>query len=1781
MELAIPGYAATQTLYRSPRTLVCRALREKDGLRVVLKTPNEQYPAPQSINRLKREFSLIQKLASTEVIAALELVKHGANLAMVMEDAQAESLDRKPPGGVSLELFFKVAIAVSQALAQLHQAGVIHKDVNPANILWSEPRESLKLIDFDMASEQDVERLDPDDALSGSLPYISPEQTGRMNRTVDYRADFYSLGVTFYQLLTGRLPFEADDGMGWLHCHITKTPPDPRVYKACIPEALARMTLKLMAKNPEDRYQSARGLTMDLRECREQWQRKGAIIDFHLARQDVSKSLQIPQKLYGRDEEITAMLNAFEETARDRSALMMVAGYAGVGKSALVHKVYESIRGRHGYFIEGKFEQFQENAPYSAIAQAFRGLVRQILAEPAERLAQWKAELQRALGPNGQVVVDIVPELERVVGQQPSAGALTPTEAKNRFLIVFRNFVRVFCQREHPLVVFLDDLQWSDASTLEWIENMIVSKELRHLFIIGAYRNNEVSPSHPLMLTLDEIQKSKAIYRLFLKPLDLDAVTQLIADTLRCEPEQALPIAKLAHRKTEGNPFFVHELLKDMHRQGILRFSHEQGGWEWVAEKADRVDVSENVVNLTIERLKALTPETRETLKLAACIGSRFDLETLALAAPESSPRPEDALAEAVEAGILVSIGNAFGPRAASEPRANGKRQYRFQHDQVRQAAYALLKDQQRERVHLRIGRLLMAQRGGGSPDDRVIDIVNHLNAGARLLASAEERLQLAELNLRAAEKAIATAAFQAGLRFLANGMALLPPNAWQDQYELTFLTHERASECAYLCKDFPKAEALSKTLLEHARAPAEQARVKSMRLYQYTALGRLEEGVAEGLEALALLGVTAPVRPNAIQILKELAVARWRLGGKRTAALIDAPMADDPDIRLIVDILVKLISPAYLLQNEKLLTLCTLKAVNLSARHGLTPHSATAFASYAALLGSVFGDIRGGLPFGELALRLNDRETFAADRCKTLFVYAQFVHGWNQPWKTLPPFFRQAIAAGYQSGDMMFMAYACIQNALCRPELDLRGTIKQLRKYMPVIRDTRNAKALTLARLTQQFLLNLRGETRDRLSLDDASYEETAELVRIKQTRHYMARAVYCLYKLQINYCFGEWRTAVDMLDEVDALAGALRGQPYAAEHALFGFLALAAIHSELDYREQANAAKRMRRFLKRMVRWSDCCPANFLPARLIMEAEWARLNGRNEAAAEAYDAAVEAAKKRDALRYEALANELAGRWRLASGLEEEARFYLKEAHYFYDRWGAQAKTAQMEQQHPWLAEERAARNATVAAAAKLQGALPNESLNEEKAIDLTAVTKASQTLSDEVVLEKLLKRLMDIVRENAGADKAVLILQEKSHDLLIQAESAEGGAIRLMQSQPLEESESLSISIVQYVARSREHVVLDDAAAAKRFHKDAYLQRRRPKSVLCMPITTRGKLVGILYLENNALAGAFTAGRLGVLSILAAKAAISIENAQLYHQLERRVLERTSQLEAAQREIVKAAHYSGMADIASGVLHNVGNILNSINTSVDVSLSMIHKSKMPSFQRANQLLDQNRDRLGEFFSEDPKGEKLAQFYGMLGARLPEEYGRLKGELEKIQKCAILIKDVISTQQEYATAGLLTERLDLSSMVEDALVLLAASFSRHTVRIVKNYDKTPSTPVQKSKLIHVLTNLLKNAKESLIVKPPESRQIVIDVGHIPGECVFIRISDNGVGIPRDQLSKIFTHGFSTKKGGRGFGLHTCANYMTEMGGSIEVDSPGQDKGAGFTLKFPLKPDSP
>lgn len=1481
----IPDYQITATVYQSSRTVVYRGVRNADHLPVVIKAINSDSPHPRELAQLRREFRVARRLRAPGVIQVYALEPWSSSLALIQEDFGGVSLAShvRQAGKLDLTTFFTVAIAVTRTLLHVHEH-VIHGDVTPSNILWNPATMDIRLTDFGFASEirREHQGLLADSLSETSLPYVSPERSGRMNRDLDHRADLYSLGATFYELLTGSLPFVASDRTEWIYCHVTRQPRPPTEVNAAIPELLSRIVLRLIEKNPEERYQSARGLLHDLEECRARWTASGRIDPFPLGSADAEAELRVSQRLVGRDAELGRLLGVFEAVARGSSRVVMVSGEAGIGKSALVNEIRRPIFRLNGYFIEGKFDQFRRHGPYAAFAQAFRQLVAQLLAEPEDRLARWASELRDALGANGQLVVELVPELERVIGPQRPVAAANPVEEQNRFQTTIRALLRTFARGDHPLVMFVDDLQWSDLPTLALIESLLVDRDLGAFLFIGAFRESEVGDRHPLRQMLADVERRQRIERLTLGPLPPAAVDQLVAGALHAPEDRVGRLAQLLGARTKGNPLFLSEVLETLNRAGALAFDPALGEWTWDMARVEEAVRTSDVVELMLLRLRALMPRTRQWISLASCLGTTFDLRTLSVVGQRPPGEVAQGLWEAMREGLVVPMSEDYRlvhgeeETSASEVPSFEVR-YRFQHDRVQQAAYALIPTEERPGTHLRIGRLLLAGSTPAEREERLIEIVHQLNEGTALLASDGECRELAALELAAARKAMRSAAYLPAYQLLQVGSRLLPADAWETDFTLSYDLHHLHAACAYLVGQLPVAEALSKQLLERARSPLEKARVYAMQLQQLTFCDRMDEAVEAGLRGLRLLGIKMSARPSMAIILKDLLVAKRLLKGRRIADLASAPVVTDPAVCLCLRILIDFIPPAYLTGNDKLFAAAVLKQASLSLTHGSGPESASAYASYVVLLAGL-GDLRSAHEFGQLSLRLTEQHG-ADSKCRNLVLYTLFGHSWNHPWREMRPRFEEAVRAGLASGDMLFTAYACGWIHLWDPDVDVKTAWEEGRKYLTVIENADYQNAHDAASLPQQLWANLLGRTRDPLSLSSDDFDEEACRQRMELVRNVSGLGIRAVCRTAVCLFHEEYEQGLDLIERSAPFIRALAGSPYLVEYHLYAFLICASLTAG---RRRRSAFRQMRRLRRNLEKWARHCPENFRQHVVLVQAEWAALAGDVGKAGRLFVEAIAAARDGGFARYEALAHERAARFFLGQGLEQVAAIHLAEARHHYSRWGATAKVRQLEERHAHLLEGSGkARAPEPPPAAAAQG--------DNHWVDVETVWSAAQTLSEEVILERMLERLMVILRENAGATRGALILREHdSHQLLVQAETRESGAVTVLQHGRLEEGE-LPVNIVRYVERSGQPVVVADAAAQRDLMDDPYLRRCRARSLLAMPILHRGLTMGVLYLENRLATHVFTPERLSTLRMLSSQAAISLQNARLYEHVQR----------------------------------------------------------------------------------------------------------------------------------------------------------------------------------------------------------------------------------------------------------------------------------------------------
>ena len=1652
--ISISGYQLLTPIYESANSLVYRGIREQDKQSVILKLLKADYPKPSELTRYQQEYQITHNLEITGVVKAYSLEKYQKTLVIIFEDFGGESLNQLLNNGArlisewSLQKFLSIAIKITESLGRIHAAHIIHKDLNPANIVYNRETEELKIIDFGISTVLTRENptLKNPSVLEGTLAYMSPEQTGRMNRYLDYRTDFYSLGATFYQLLTRQLPFETNDPLELVHCHIARNPVPPhwKIGEESCPQVVSELVMKLMAKTAEERYQSAWGIKADLEKCLEQLQRHGTILEFLLGSQDISDKFQIPQKLYGREKEIETLLAAFERvsghwslvighwleeqnteqpiTGKRQSELMLVAGYSGIGKSALVAEIYKPITRKRGYFISGKFDRFQRDIPYSAVVAAFSELVRQLLTENEIQLNQWRTKLRAAFGVNGQVIIDVIPELELIVGKQPAVVELGATESQNRFNLVFQKFIQVFAQPDHPLVIFLDDLQWADAATLKLLQLLMTATDYQYqntsaatispiaedkggLFLIGAYRDNEVNEAHPLMLTVDEIRESGAIVnQLSLSPLGLSHVNQLISETLQCTPARTKPLAELVLSKTGGNPFFLNEFLQSLYTEGLLEFNFDSLSWQWDLQKILLANFTDNVIELMALKIQKLPTPTQWVLQLAACIGNQFEVSTLSIVANKSQREIADLLWEAVAEGLVFPLGDThrlIELDAISQfsitidkletsnnlelPADSGKVEpitieYKFTHDRIQQAAYSLIPEEDKQAVHLEVGQLLFAYTTANQREQKIFDIVNQLNLGSPLIKEdssfagekAVGRDELAKLNLLAGKKAKASAAYKPALKYFQFGIGLLDeevgsrgdkgektpdffqnsttspsphlrvsasprlpispsPSSWQRNYDLTLALFVEAAEAAYLSGDFEQQDKLTAVVLQQANKLLDKVKVYEVRIQAYIAQNKLTEAVQTALAVLKLLGVKFPSKPSKLQICQGLVATKLALVAKRIEDLVNLPPMREPNKLAAMRILSSVMSAAYFAMPE-LMPLIVFKQVNLSIKYGNAAVSASAYGSYGLILCDFCGDIDAGYRFGQLALnllsqfKLNKGSTTAAPtKAKTWANVNFFVRPWKEHLNsTLQPLL-EAYATGLETGDLQAAGYAahnyCLHSYFSGKELTKLQ--QEMATYGEVLSQLKQERTLQMNKLYRQVILNLREERSTKSKnqqlrnyqqcqneydnqcyLKGELYEESQMLAQHQAANDLTAMCVLHFNKLILCYLFGSYQQAVENATIAHQYLEGLRGTIIIPLFHFYDSLARLAMYLATPQSVTLpSLLKQVASNQKKMRTWAHHAPLNHLHKFYLVEAERCRVLGKVTQAAEFYDRAIQLAKENKYLQEEALGNELAGKFYLSQNKTTIAKAYMLEAHYAYLKWGAIAKVKDLEERYLRLV---AAPKIEIQARSSTKNTTTSTTSSKlAETLDLATVMQASQAISGEIVLDNLLAKLMKSLIQNAGAEKGFLLLPSKSNrepqtrQMLIEAAGAvDSEQVKVLLSLPL--NNRLPTSIINYVARARETIVLNDATREGSFTKDDYIQQYQPKSILCCPLLNQGQLSGIIYLENNLTTNAFTPDRLEVIKLLSSQAAISIENAKLYSELRERESQLTQFLEA-----------------------------------------------------------------------------------------------------------------------------------------------------------------------------------------------------------------------------------------------------------------------------------------
>ena len=1810
--ISFPRYQVKEKLNESFNTYVFRAIHNETKQAVVIKVLKGEYPNPERIIRFKREFEILKGLTLEGTIKAFSLENYNNSCAIIMEDFGAESIKKiLAKRRLTLKEFLKLSIKITEILGQLHQLNIIHKNINPTNIVWNQETDQLKIIDFSISTvlSREFTTIQNPNEFEGTLNYISPEQTGRMNRMLDYRTDMYSLGVTLYEIITGQLPFPARDAMELVHCHLAKVPVPPHMLKSSIlteesrgSEILSKIILKLMSKTAEDRYLAYFGLKYDLEKCLKHLKKNQTLsgLDFSPGENDFSDKFQIPQKLYGRETEIAILLNAFDRVCTrvyggNVGEMMVVTGYAGIGKSALVNEVHIPIVEKRGYFISGKFDRFKHNIPYSALTQSFQDMMRQILMESESQIKQWKTKILEAVGPNGQVIIDVIPEVERIIGKQPPVPELPPKETQNRFNMYFQNFIRTFADESHPLTIFLDDLQWADIPTLKLLERLMLDSKTKYLFIIGAYRDNEADSSHTLAISLEKLKNENAVVNFItLLPLEAPNINQLISDSFRCTPAEAEHLGRICLAKTNGNPFFLIQFLNSLVDQGLIEFDTDTLKWEWDAARIEKADITSNVVDLMTARIQKLPERTKRVLKLASCIGNRFDLDTLAIINEKAAVETAHEMNEALESGLIQPIGEGYRLAGYLDflrdntlfERLEHEIQYKFLHDRVQQAAYSLMGDEYKG-VHLKIGRLLLQKLAEEEREERVFDIVNHLNSGIELIVGQAEKNKLAELNRQAGRKAKAATAYEIAFQYFNTGLKLLGNNAWESNYVLTLEMNIETAEASYLTGNFDKMDELAGEITSRARTLLDRIRINEIVIRSLMARDRFKEGTDQASEILKQLGVYLTPEPSKISVLINLFYMQIILSTKKIENLKNLPVMTDAHKLAAMRILMNAASSAYYI-NILLAISMAYKMVHLSVRYGNSPFSPFAYGLYGIILQSIAGKIIPGYKYGEFSIELLNRFNTKEYQAKINFIFNVFIRHWKDKLSdTIEPF-TESYQRGLETGDYEFAAlstaYVGIHSFHSGTRLEI--VEEEMRKSIEAIKKLKQEVTLIVLKLNRQVVLNLMGKSENRTLIVGENYDEIEMTPRFIKNND-MAD-LGSLYTMKAFLCivFGNNKETLSIAKEAEKYKETTIGLVY---------LNLIYFHTSLIYLSHCPGASIRKRFLylgrvylnqKQLKKWARYAPENLMHKWHIVEAERCKIHGKCMKAMEHYDKAVLLAKQNGYIHEEALANELAAKYYLTIGFDRIARAYMKEACYLYTIWGAMGKVDHLNETYPellYVVPEVSGRGDGI------EFALSDMAGTHPEKLDLATVQKASQTISGEIHFDRLLEKLMNIVITNAGAQKGFFLLKDEE-GLFVEGEAVAGKEeVIVLQHVPYSEREDIAQVIINYVLRVNKMIVLDDASDQGIFKSDEYVRSNKLRSVLCLPLIFQNKLSGILYLENNLAPGTFTSERIEVLKILTGQIVISIENARLYRNLEEynRILEenvagRTAEisqqneqlslqkeelgaalenLRQSQYHLIQSEKMASLGQLVAGIAHEINNPVNFISAGVE-------------------SLNANIGEIGQVLDIYHKITPLNVETKLKEIEELKEKIEYKEAIIEIDKLISSIKNGTKRTTEIVKGLRTFSRLDEDTLkmadihegLDSTLVLLHNKY-KNRIKIVKNYSNIPLIECYPGQLNQVFMNILANAVDAIADKG------TINIAtSIINELVQIRIKDTGRGIPENLKEKIFEPFYTTKEVGMGTGLGLSISHgiIEKHKGSINFKSE-VGKGSEFIISLPMK----
>lgn len=1786
-------YTFHETLHESTRSMLIRATRERDALPVILKLPGGDYLERRRTLEIHREHAIARRVEGDGVIRVLGVEDLTDRVALVLEDFGGRSLrhllDERGP--LDVETFLDYALRITAALGHIHRAGVIHKDIKPQNIIANPNTGMVKIADFSISVAIAVEAVSPDSPtfLTGTLAYMAPEQTGRMNRGVDYRADFYALGATFFELLTNRRPFESTEPLELLHAHVAQMPPSPREIIPSIPEPVSAIVMKLLAKDPDARYQSAWGLVSDLEECQRRVKAKAPLTSFPLGILDRTVQFRLPQGLYGRAADVEQLAAAHAKAAAGRGELLLISGSAGIGKSSLVNELHRVTAASRGRFTSGKCDQINRGVPFDAVHQALRQLVKQALAEGEAETEAARKQLDGALGVNTSVLVEAVPEMRSLVGDQPPSAPLPAAESKNRLHRVLLKALESFATPERPLVVFLDDLQWADVATLALLQELVRDPDCRYLLPVGAYRDTEMPASHPLALAIGELRATHTpVHELPLGPLAPEEVARMVREATGADTGRALGLGHLIHSRTGGNPFSIREFLRFLHDQELIQFNTRASRWEWDLAKIEAREIPSDIAGMMADELRRLSPETCDLLQLAACLGVVFSFRDLMVVHGASSRDTAKTLWSAVDQGFVLPLSKDYlllDPEGGTPMLADLEVSFRFLHDRVRQAAYSLLPAPERAERHTRVGlRLLEDARATGTLEERAFVILPHLAYAPEKIEPLALRLDLADIHLRAGRRAKSSGAYKTACELFRAGSKLLGPTAWETEYDRAFTLQLELAESHYLASELEAASAGFSTLMSQARTPAQKATVIAMQATLASLTSQHAEAIRVGLQGLRLLGVEIPITVGQAEIGAEIGAVMQLLVGRKPSELLALSKMKDPNVELSIGLLAAISASAYM-ADQGLFALLVLRIVRLSLEHGNSRLSSFGYVVYGVLLAAALDDPGTGREFGQLAVELSARFRDPMLHARVRYLRAGLIDHWTRGARSGVAELTEAYKGLMESGDWLYAGHCIIVRLWRRVAVGdpLQEILSENRRFIEFLEAKKDPDSLQMFLSAHRTVLALAGEE--------------VPLAAPATTVGHTAQAYVTLAAAERHFLMRQPTEALAKAEEAVPLLPFISGLFHVATHAFYHSLSAAAVYAEASAERKPALLQVMEQHRVSLEKYASRCPENFAAYYRLVSAELHRLKGQEPEALADYERAISAARSSEFLGAEAIACEQAFRFLQAEGRHLQASAYLLESLYAYERWGATAKARLLaaEQSNHLLSHGSALRRwdgkprpAPGSTHPTLQtgGGSTHQTTSDSmaEALDMTSAMKASQAISSEILFPQLVANLIHVVMESAGAQRGVLVLR-RNQEFFVEATGDISNRESVSeQGLPLAQSQSLCQGIVSQVLQSGAHALLDDVSSMDPWRNDPYVMGHKVRSVMCSPIRHRGQVLGLFYLENNLTAGAFNTNRLKMIEMLTSQAAISIENAELYrrledysHTLEDRVADRTAELhsknaelhravetlKAMQRQIVTQEKLASLGALTAGIAHELKNPLNFVSNFAALS----------------------NDRVRELKEVVPPAQPMSPVQ-------KQDFDDILSELElntrKIREHGQRAVGIIDGMLQHARGGKRGDKqsTNVNQLVEEAVRLvhhgLKAKSARRNVVIETSFDATvPEVNLVSDDIRRVVLNLVDNACYAASEKaqqPGNKEEARVRVStRWTGKDVEIRVRDNGKGISAAQREKLFTPFFTTKPAGEGTGLGLSISHeivVVSLGGKLSVESE-EGKYAEFIVMLP------